>query len=163
MKFTASVANLSSTVSASALPRKKASNGLSLLLLLLLLLLLSSKLFEFGLEEKIRNVSFPFFSLLPATFARTREEEEEEEEEEDDDKRRLESATTRFETRATGIFCARVLSFSLKKNEASSSFVVGRVLFSYTSSDDDDDDDGNGGREIRFARDDDENDERRLR
>jgi len=96
MKFTASVANLSSTVSASALPRKKASNGLSLLLLLLLLSL-SSKLFEFGLEEKIRNVSFLFFSLLPATFARTREEEEEEEEE--DDKRRLESATTRFETR----------------------------------------------------------------
>jgi len=162
MRFTASVANLSSTVSASALPRKKASNGLSLLLLLLLLSL-SSKLFEFGLEEKIRNVSFLFFSLLPATFARTREEEEEEEE--DDDKRRLESATTRFETRATGIFlCARSLFF-FKKNEASSSFVVGRVLFLHfdSSSDDDGNGNGNGGREIRFARDDDENDERRLR
>ena len=99
MKFTASVANLSSTVSASALPRKKASNGLSVLLVVLLL----SSLFEFGLEEeKIRNVSFLFLSLLPATFARTREEEEEEEEEED--KRRLESATTAGTIKATGIF-----------------------------------------------------------
>jgi len=62
-------------------------------------------------------------------------------------------------------FCARVLSFSLKKNEASSSFVVGRVLFLHfdSSSDDDGNGNGNGGREIRFARDDDENDERRLR
>jgi hypothetical protein len=119
MKFTVSVANLSRTVSASALPRKKASNGLSPLLLLLL-----SSLFEFGLEEKIRNVSFLFLSLLPGTFARTtreeEEEEEEEEENEDDDKRRLESAKTDGTTKATGM-CARssFLFFFMKRRRTS--------------------------------------------